>query len=347
MSDNLYDFDLTELEAYLQANIADFGVLKSMSKFSDGQSNPSYKLETDVKNYVLRAKPPGKLLSSAHQVDREYRVMKALANSPVNVPQMHHLAEGKNPLGTMFFVMEFVGGRIFWNPALPKIDKAERKAIFDEMNKTLAALHMVDIDAVRLSDYGRPGNYFVRQTSRWIKQYRASELENNPKIDLIIDWLNGNMVDDDGQVSLTHGDYRIDNMIYDAKQPKLAALLDWELSTLGHGLADLAYQCMQWRLPASAGLGGLGGLDRAELGIPSEEEYVTQYLERRSLPPIDNWDFYLTFSIFRLISIVQGVIKRSADGNASDPKSKGRMQNVSAHLTEMANGLIKNYASAK
>uniref|UniRef100_A0A2A4Z6E7 Phosphotransferase family protein n=1 Tax=OCS116 cluster bacterium TaxID=2030921 RepID=A0A2A4Z6E7_9PROT len=340
MSD-LYDFDLSTLEAYLNDNIADFGKLQSMDKFSDGQSNPTYKLQTDNKAYVLRAKPPGKLLGSAHQVDREYRVMNALAGSAVPVPKMHHLSADDSPLGAMFLVMEFIDGRIFWDPALPKATNTDRTTIFNQMNDTLAALHSVDIDAAGLSDYGKPGNYFVRQTGRWIKQYKASELVANPQIDLIIDWLNDNMVDDDGQISLVHGDYRIDNMIFNADQPQLSAVLDWELSTLGHGLADLSYQCMQWRLPASAALGGLGGLDRTALGIPSEADYVAQYLDKRDLAPIDNWDFYLTFSIFRLIAIVQGVIKRSHDGNASDPKSMGRMQNVSAHLTEMAIGLIK------
>lgn len=346
MSDTLYDFDLAELAAYLQDNITDFGTLKSMDKFSDGQSNPSYKLETDSASYVLRAKPPGKLLGSAHQVDREFRVMNALVNSTIPVPKMLHLAGDENPLGAMFFIMEFIDGRIFWDPALPKTSNAERGEIFNQMNTNLSALHDIDIEAVGLSDYGRPGNYFVRQTGRWIKQYKAAELAANAKIDRIIDWLNANMVDDDGQISLTHGDYRLDNMIFDKTEPKLAALLDWELSTLGHGLADLAYQCMQWRLPAAAGLGGLGGLDRTELGIPTEQQYVAQYLASRNMPPIDNWDFYLTFSIFRLISIVQGVIKRGNDGNASDPKSQQRMLQVSSHLTDMAIGLIKNQPSA-
>lgn len=347
MSKKLYDFELAELEAYLAENVVGFGQLNKMTKFSDGQSNPTYLLETNDKKYVLRAKPPGKLLGSAHQVDREFRVMNALMNSQVNVPKMHHLSTDKNPLGAMFFVMEFIDGRIFWNPALPEVSQSDRTAIYAQMNETLANLHDVDIAALGLTDYGKSGSYFVRQTGRWVKQYKASEITPNSKISRIMDWLNANMVDDDGQVSLTHGDYRIDNMIFDPEKPKLLAVLDWELSTLGHGLADLAYQCMQWRLPAAAGLGGLGGLDRAELGIPSEAEYVAQYLERRNLKPIENWDFYLIFSIFRLIAIVQGVIKRSADGNASDPKSTERMLKVSHLLTEMANGLINNQSTAK
>ncbi|MBL1422152.1 MAG: phosphotransferase family protein [Alphaproteobacteria bacterium] len=341
MSSNLYDVDLVELGAYLNDNITGFGKLNSMDKFSDGQSNPTYKLQTADKAYVLRAKPPGKLLGSAHQVDREYRVMNALAASDVPVPKMHHLSTDDNPLGAMFFVMEFIDGRILWDPALPDSSNTERTNIFNQMNNTLATLHSVDIKAAGLTDYGKPGNYFVRQTGRWIKQYHASELVANPQIDRIIDWLNDHMVEDDGQTSLVHGDFRIDNMVFAPDQPQLLAVLDWELSTLGHGLADLSYQCMQWRLPASAALGGLGGLDRAALGIPSEQDYIGQYLDKRGLPPINNWDFYLIFSIFRLIAIVQGVIKRGQDGNASDPKSTSRMQKVSSHLTEMAIGLIK------
>ncbi|MGL1921525.1 MAG: phosphotransferase family protein [Hyphomicrobiales bacterium] len=346
MSKRLYDFELADLETYLNANIDNFGTLKTMEKFSDGQSNPTYKLEAQSGDYVLRAKPPGKLLGSAHQVDREYRVMNALENSNVAVPKMHHLSGDDNPLGAMFFIMEFKVGRIFWNPALPETNKTDRTAIYNQMNETLASLHSVNIEAVGLADFGKPGNYFVRQTGRWVKQYKASELVENTKINRIMDWLNANMVADDGQISLTHGDYRIDNMMFAPNEAKLIAVLDWELSTIGHGLADLAYQCMQWRLPAAAGLGGLGGLDRNELGIPSENEYIEQYLQRRNLPPIDNWDFYLIFSIFRLIAIVQGVIKRSADGNASDPKSAARMQKVSGLLTEMANELINGHSSA-
>lgn len=346
MSDDLYEFDKLELEKYLQDNVKKFGTLSSMDKFSDGQSNPTYKIVSSNGNYVLRAKPPGKLLGSAHQVDREFTVMNALKNSDVPVPRMHHLSKDDSPLGSMFFIMDFVDGNILWDPALPKANKAQRSEYFNEMNKTLAALHEVNVAACGLADFGKPGNYFVRQTGRWVKQYKASELTENSKIDRIIDWLNANMVDDDGQVSLTHGDYRIDNMIFETNEMRLIAVLDWELSTLGHGLADLAYQCMQWRLPASAGLGGLGGLDRAELGIPSEIEYVEKYLNARGMPPVNNWEFYLIFSIFRLIAIVQGVLKRAQDGNASDPKSKDRMIKVSAHLTQMANELINDQPAA-
>lgn len=342
MPHGLYIFDDTELENYLCENIDGFGKLQTMTKFSDGQSNPTYRLVSTGGEYVLRAKPPGKLLGSAHQVDREYRVMQALADTPVPVPETYHLSSDDSPLGTMFFVMEFIDGRILWDPALPKSTAPERSKIFDSMNQALADLHSVDIDASGLSDYGKTGNYYVRQTGRWIKQYRAAEMGHNPDIERTMDWLKDHMVEDDGHVSLVHGDYRIDNMVYDHRQPEIRAILDWELSTLGHGLADLAYQCMQWRLPSMPGLAGLAGVERKELGIPSEQDYIALYCERRGISPIENWNFYVVFSAFRLISIVQGVIKRAENGNASHPEAKQRMQLASKQLTQLAIQLINS-----
>ncbi len=342
MPHGLYTFDDKELENYLRQNMDGFGKLQSMTKFSDGQSNPTYRLVSTGGEYVLRAKPPGKLLGSAHQVDREYRVMRALANTPVPVPKTYHLTGEDSPLGAMFFVMEFIDGRILWDPALPKSTATERTRIFNSMNQALADLHSVDLQATGLSDYGKAGNYYVRQTGRWIKQYRAAEMGLNPEIERIMDWLNDHMVEDDGQISLVHGDYRIDNMVYDHAQPEILAILDWELSTLGHGLADLAYQCMQWRLPSMPGLAGLAGVDRKALGIPTEEDYISLYCERRGIAPIKNWNFYVVFSAFRLISIVQGVLKRAHDGNASHPQAKQRMQVVSKELTQLAIMLINS-----
>ena len=342
MPQGLYTFDRSALETYLRENIDGFGDLKEMTKFSDGQSNPTYRLVTTQGDYVLRAKPPGKLLGSAHQVDREYRVMQALADTAVPVPKVYHLSGDDSPLGAMFFIMEFVDGRILWDPALPNATEAERGQFFDAMNRTLADLHSVDINAHGLSDFGKPGNYFVRQTGRWIKQYRASEMGANPDVERTIDWLNDHMVADDGHVSLVHGDYRIDNMVFSADSPKIMAILDWELSTLGHGLADLAYQCMQWRLPAGPGISGLGGLDRNKLGMPTEEEYVAQYCERRGLKPIDNWNFYLVFCAFRLTAIIQGVLKRAEDGNASNPQAKERMMAAKVLLIRLSKQLINH-----
>jgi aminoglycoside phosphotransferase (APT) family kinase protein len=271
---------------------------------------------------VLRAKPPGPLLKSAHQVEREYRVMAALASTEVPVPRVLALAEdAESPIGRAFFVMEHLDGRIFWDPALPGLDPTERAAVYDAMNATLAALHSVDVAAVGLSDFGRPGNYFARQTDRWMRQYRASAPAPNPDMERLMGWLPGHVPPDDGQVALVHGDFRLDNIIFAPDAPRVIALLDWELSTLGHPLADLAYQCMQWRLPHDGGMRGLGGLDRAALGLPSEEAYVARYCARRGLEGIGDWPFFLAFSFFRLAAILEGVVRRAHDGNASNPET--------------------------
>lgn len=306
---------------YLENHIEGFRGPMEISKFSSGQSNPTYSISAASGRYVLRAKPPGELLKSAHQVDREFRVIKALEGSPVPVPRVLHLSEEASPIGRMFYVMEHVDGRIFWDPALPEAaDSAERTAIYDSMNRVLAALHDVDIHAAGLADFGRPGSYFERQFSRWSKQYRASETGTVDDMERLLAWLEDNGVEDDGVVALVHGDYRLDNMIFDAVRPDVIAVLDWELSTLGHPYADLAYQCMQWRLPHDSGFRGLGGLDRSALGIPTEEAYVEAYCRRRGIAGIDNWTYYLAFSFFRLAAICQGVYKRALDGNASNPE---------------------------
>jgi aminoglycoside phosphotransferase (APT) family kinase protein len=331
--------DLNALNAYLEGHVDGFSGLQVAEKFGTGQSNPTYHLKAKSGQYVLRAKPPGELLKSAHQVDREYRVMAALAGSDVPVPRMYHLAGEDNPLGRMFFVMDYLEGRIFWDPSLPELKKPERAAIYDGMNKTLAALHDVDVGAVGLSDFGRPGNYFARQTGRWIKQYQASVLEPNADMDRLMGWLLAQMPEDDTS-ALVHGDYRLDNMIFAPDRSEVIAVLDWELSTLGHPLADLAYQCMQWRLPYQAGMRGLGGLDRHDLGLPDEADYVAAYCARRGLPAIDNWNFYLAFSFFRLAAILQGVVRRAHDGNASNPERAREMAQAIPVLAGMANGLF-------
>nr|WP_295468800.1 phosphotransferase family protein [Mesorhizobium sp.] len=313
--------DESVLGPYLAEHIDGFGKLTGIVKFNAGQSNPTYLLNTSTGRFVLRAKPPGALLKSAHQVDREYRVMKALESTDVPVPRMLHLSGEDSPIGRQFFVMEFLDGRILWDPALGEIGtNAERGAIYDSMNATLAKLHGVDIDACGLSDFGKPGSYFERQITRWTSQYRASETGTIPEMNRLIEWLETRIPADDGLVSLVHGDYRLDNMMFAHDRPEVIAVLDWELSTLGHPYSDIAYQCMQWRLPHSSGFRGLGGVDRTAAGIPTEEEYVALYCRRRGIAGIDNWVFYLAFSFFRLAAICQGVYKRALDGNASNPE---------------------------
>lgn len=341
--------DEAALGSYLEKAIDGFNNLREAKKFNTGQSNPTYLLKADSGQYVLRAKPLGELLKSAHQVDREYKVMKALAGSDVPVPKMLHLSGDDSPIGRMFFVMEFLDGRIFWDPALPELGEGpeanrQRGAISDAMNETLAALHSVNVEEVGLGGFGRPGNYFARQSDRWAKQYRASEMAPQPKIHKVIAWLEENMQPDDGQIAIVHGDYRLDNMIFHPDEPRVIALLDWELSTLGHPLADLAYQCMQWRLPHEGGMRGLGNIDRHAIGLPSEEEYVASYCKRRGISAIDNWNFYLVFCIFRLAAILQGVAKRAEDGNASNPERARQMAAAVPVLAHAAIELIEKDA---
>jgi aminoglycoside phosphotransferase (APT) family kinase protein len=308
---------------WLESHVAGFHGPARLEKFQGGQSNPTYRLVAASGSYVLRRQPPGKLLKSAHAVDREYRVMKALAGSGVPVPRVHALCESVDVIGSMFYVMEHCAGRIFWDAALPQIDSPQqRAAIYDEMNRVLAALHRVDPQTADLADYGKPGNYFARQLSRWVGQYRASELRPIPAMEELIAWLEANRPADDGRIALVHGDYRLDNIVFDPREPRIVAVLDWELSTLGHPLADLAYQCMQLRMPAGEGVTpGLAGVDRRALGIPEESEYVARYCERMGFGRIDNWSFYLAFSFFRLAAIIQGVAKRAVDGNASNARA--------------------------
>jgi aminoglycoside phosphotransferase (APT) family kinase protein len=313
--------DLERLERYFQAELPWLGGLREASKFGDGQSNPTFLLRTESGQYVFRRQPAGELLKSAHAVDREFRVIDALQSSEVPVPRAVHLCADRDVIGSLFFLMSYQPGRIFWDPTLPGLDAGQRGAIYAEMNRVLAALHDIDIAAVGLQDFGRPGNYFERQVSRWSRQYRASEIEPIPAMDRLIEWLPENMPADDGLVSLIHGDFRIDNIIFDEQSSRALALLDWELSTLGHPYADLAYQCMQWRMASDCVIPGLGAVERETLGIPSEQQYVAEYCERRGLAAIPDWNFYLVFSYFRFAAILQGVLRRAVDGNASSSKA--------------------------
>lgn len=323
------------LARYLEQHVAGFRGPITSEKFPNGQSNPTFLIQAQSGRYVLRRKPAGQLLKSAHAVDREFRVMSALAGTDVPVARMYHLCDDDSIIGSMFYLMEYVEGRVLWNPALPDLQPNQRRAIYAEMNRVLAALHSVDIAAVGLADYGKPGNYFERQVGRWSRQYRASETETIAAMEHLLQWLPANMPADDGRVSLVHGDFRLDNMLFHPVENRVLALVDWELSTLGHPFADLAYQCMQLRMKHNGIMPGLGGLNRAELGIPSEDEYVTAYCEHMGIDEISHWDFYLVFSFFRFAAILQGVKQRALAGNASSKKAL-EMGNLARPLAEMA-----------
>ncbi len=333
--------DAAVLASYLETHVAGFHGLSAISKFPAGQSNPTYCIDAASGRYVLRAQPPGALLPSAHRVDREFRVMAALASVGFPVPKVLHLAPADALLGRAFYVMGYVEGRIFWDPVLPELSSnGERAAVYDAMNATLATLHDIDVAAAGLADFGRPGSYFARQLARWTEQYRASETRPVADMDELIGWLGEHPPADDGQSALTHGDYRLDNIIIAAETPEVAAVLDWELSTIGHPYADLAYQCMQWRLPHASTFRGLGGIDRSAFGLPAEEDYVAAYCRRRGIAAIDGWTGHLAFTFFRLAAICQGVYKRSLDGNASNPEKARRYGDAVPLLARLAAELI-------
>ena len=312
-------FDEAALEAYLAARIPGFSGPMTVEQFKGGQSNPTYRIAAGGRQYVLRRKPPGKLLPSAHAVDREYAVMTALGRTDVPVPKTWLLCTDETVIGTAFFVMDCVPGRIFWEQSLPGMAPAERGAIYDEMNRVIAALHSVDFAAIGLADYGRPGNYFARQIKRWSEQYRASETERIEAMDNLIAWLPENIPGGD-ETSIVHGDFRLDNMIFHPTEPRVLAVLDWELSTLGHPLADFSYHCMGWHIQPGE-FRGIAGLDHAALGIPSEAEYIASYCRRTGRAGIEHWHFYLAFGFFRIAAILQGVAKRALEGTAASAQA--------------------------
>lgn len=322
------------LATYLERHVAGFQGPLVARKFAGGQSNPTYLIEAASGAYVLRRKPPGPLLASAHAVDREYRVLEALKDSPVPVAQALHLCRDESVIGSMFYLMTHVPGRIFWDPALPDCVASERGAIYREILRVLGALHRIDVEAVGLGDYGKPGSYFARQLRRWSEQYRASELSRIEPMEGLIDWLSQHLPQDDGRVALVHGDWRIDNLIFDPQGPHIGAVVDWELSTLGHPLADLGYFCMALRLPRNPVIPGLAGIDRAALGIPSESDLLAAYQEASGIQAANDWPFILAFNFFRLAAIAQGVAKRATQGNASSEQAEntGRMVPVIAGL---------------
>jgi aminoglycoside phosphotransferase (APT) family kinase protein len=313
-------FDVATLERYLRQHVEGFSGSLTVEQFKGGQSNPTFRLTAGGKSYVLRRKPPGKLLPSAHAVDREYKVITALAGTGVPVARTYCLCEDESVIGTMFYIMDCVDGRVLWDPALPGMQPAERHAIFDEMNRVIAALHMVDYKAIGLADYGKPGNYFARQIDRWSKQYRASETEKIEAMDRLIEWLPQNIPEGD-ETSIVHGDYRLDNMIFHRTEPRVLAVLDWELSTLGHPMADFSYHLMTWRLSPRE-FRGLRGHDLKALGIPDEQQYLDMYCRRvgRTID-LSNWTFYMAYNMFRMAGILQGIMARAVQGNASSAQA--------------------------
>jgi aminoglycoside phosphotransferase (APT) family kinase protein len=323
-------FDVAALTDWLALNVAHFAGPLAIEQFKGGQSNPTFKLVTPAATYVMRAKPAAaaKLLPSAHAIEREFRVMAALQESAVAVPRMLALCNDESVIGRAFYIMSFVCGRVLWNQALPEATAAERGAIYDEMNRVIAALHRVDVAGIGLADYGRPGNYFERQIGRWSKQYAASITQPIDAMDRLVQWLPAHMpasARDDSRVSVVHGDYRLDNLVFHPTEPRVLAVLDWELSTLGHPLADFAYHCMAWHIPPGA-FRGIGGLDHAALGIPVESEYVRRYCERTGFTTPDalarDWNFYLAYNLFRIAAILQGIAKRVEDGTASSTQAR-------------------------
>ena len=308
-------FDVASLERYLREHVEGFGGKLEIEQFKGGQSNPTFMLKAGGKRYVLRRKPPGKLLQSAHAVDREYRVITALHGSGFPVAKTYCLCMDDAIIGTAFYVMDYVAGRVLWEPSLPQMGKDQRGAYFDELNRVIALLHSLDYAAIGLADYGKPGNYIERQINRWTKQYRASESERIEAMENLIEWLPKNIPQGD-ETTIVHGDYRMDNVMFHPTEPKILAVLDWELSTLGHPLADFAYHCMTWRLTPGQ-FRGMMGVDFKALGIPTEQEYVAAYCRRTGRDPIPNWDFYMAYNMFRLAGILQGIMGRVKDGTAA------------------------------
>ena len=328
-------FDAAALTAWLQANVEGFEGPVTVEMFKGGQSNPTYKLNTPARSYVMRAKPGpvAKLLPSAHAIEREFAVMSGLAGTPVPVPRMYALCEDESVIGRAFYIMEFMQGRVLWDQSLPDFTPAQRGEIYDEMNRVIAALHTVKFAERGLANYGKPGNYFDRQIGRWSKQYKMSAdgagpmSQPIPEMEKLVEWLPAHIppaARDESKVSIVHGDYRLDNLMFHATEPRVIAVLDWELSTLGHPLADFSYHCMAWHIPNSS-FRGIGDLDLTGLGIPSESDYVRRYCERTKLTTPEalkaDWNFYMAYNMFRIAAILQGIAKRVEMGTASNAQA--------------------------
>jgi aminoglycoside phosphotransferase (APT) family kinase protein len=321
------DFDGDQLAAWMTENVPSFAGPMTIERIGGGQSNPTYRLLTSGESYVLRRKPPGVLLKGAHAVDREYRLISALHPTGFPVPKPYGLCADESVIGTMFYVMALVDGRTFWDTAFPEVPNADRPAYFDAMNTTIAALHSIDPATVGLGDYGRPGNYFERQITRWSQQYLADEQAGRvPAMDALVEWLPANIPAGD-EVSIVHGDYRCDNLLFHPTEPRIVAVLDWELSTLGHPLADFAYHLMVYRMPPGFST-GLAGLDLPARNIPSEEQYVAAYCRRTGRDGIANLDFYVAFSLFRLTAIIHGIKGRLIRGTAASSQAAAAVEQL-------------------
>ncbi len=338
-----HQFDTAALSAWLSQHLAGFQGPLTIEMFKGGQSNPTYKLITRQRQYVMRSKPGpvARLLPSAHAIEREFKVMGALYGTDVPVAHMYCLCDDESVIGRAFYVMEFVPGRVLWDQALPGMTPIERSAIYDEMNRVIAALHTVDPAARGLADFGKPGNYFERQIGRWSKQYAASIIQPIAEMDKLISWLPDNIPDSargTGMTRIVHGDFRMDNLMFHPTEPRALAVLDWELSTLGHPLADFSYHCMAWHIPPGA-FRGIGGLDVQSLGIPTEDAYIQRYCERTGLTTPEaleaDWNFYLSYNLFRLAAILQGIAKRAETGTASSAQAVDSGANARG-LAEMA-----------
>ena len=333
-------FDVAALAQYLQLHVEGYpGGELLVEQFKGGQSNPTFKLTAgaapDVRHYVLRTKPgpAAKLLPSAHAIEREFRVMDALNRAGFPAPRQYALCTDESVLGRAFYIMEFIAGRVLWDQALPGMTPPERAAIYDEMNRVIAQLHSIDYAAIGLADYGKPGNYFTRQIERWTRQYQASCTESIAAMDQLMAWLPQNIPPGDA-TSIVHGDFRLDNMLFHPSEPRILAVLDWELSTLGHPFADFSYHSMSWHIEPGQ-FRGIAGLDLAALGIPSQEDYIARYAARTGKTiRLEDFHFYLAFNMFRLASILQGIMKRYVDGTAASAQAleSGRMARPLAEL---------------
>jgi aminoglycoside phosphotransferase (APT) family kinase protein len=322
--------DTQALTAWLEANVPGFQGPIDVEMFRGGQSNPTYKISTPKGAYVMRTKPGpvAQLLPSAHAIEREYAVMQGLAGTAVPVPNMLCLCEDESVIGRAFYLMEFMEGRVLWVPSLPDLTPAQRGSIYDEMNRIVSALHTVDFAQRGLSGFGKPGNYFERQIGRWSRQYAASVTKAIPEMDHLMEWLPRHIPDmarDDRMMAIVHGDFRLDNLMFDTQAPKVIAVLDWELSTLGHPLADFSYHCMAWHIPYGM-FRGIGGLNLPALGIPAEQDYIQRYCERTGLARpdqlLEDWNFYMAYNMFRIAAILQGIAKRAQDGTASSAEAE-------------------------